>query len=168
MNSGGAVVKIGELAGRTGVNPSAIRFYESLGLLREPHRMGGQRRYADDAVYRVMLIRFAGEMGFALPEVAIFLNGLRDDVPVGARWHKLARRKLAEVERGIERSLKLKSLLEHLLRCRCGNLQECVERLDLSPRRKAISAGAKAKGARRAKAAGRENGDGALDRRRLD
>ena len=103
-------MKIGELAGRTGVNPSAIRFYESLGLLREPHRMGGQRRYADDAVYRVMLIRFAGEMGFALPEVAIFLNGLRDDVPVGARWYKLARRKLAEVERGIERSLKLTPL----------------------------------------------------------
>ena len=132
-------MKIGELAGRTGLNASAIRYYESLGLLREPHRVGGQRRYAEDAVYRAMLIRFAGEMGFTLPEVAIFLNGLRDDVPVGARWKKLAHRKLVEVERGIERSLKLKTLLEHLLRCHCGTLHECVERLDLSPRRKAIS-----------------------------
>jgi MerR family transcriptional regulator, redox-sensitive transcriptional activator SoxR len=152
MIFGGERVKIGELAGRTGVNASAIRYYESLGLLREPHRVGGQRRFAEDAVYRVMLIRFAGEMGFSLPEVAIFLNGLRDDVPVGGRWKKLAQRKLAQVERGIERSLKLKTLLEHLLRCHCARLQECVERLDLSPRRKAI--GEEAKGLARKKTAG--------------
>jgi MerR family transcriptional regulator, redox-sensitive transcriptional activator SoxR len=132
-------MKIGMLAMRTGLNASAIRYYERVGLLGNPHRVGGQRRYPDDAVYRVLLIRFAGTMGFTLGEISIFLNGLRDDVPVGPRWKKLAVRKLAEVERNIERSVKLKSLLEHLLRCKCASLRVCVERLNLSPRLKQIS-----------------------------
>jgi MerR family transcriptional regulator, redox-sensitive transcriptional activator SoxR len=132
-------MKIGMLAMRTGLNASAIRYYECVGLLGNPHRVGGQRRYAEDAVYRVLLIRFAVVMGFTLGEISIFLNGLRDDVPVGPRWRKLTVRKLAEVERGIERSVKLKSLLEHLLRCKCASLRVCVERLNLSPRLKQIS-----------------------------
>jgi MerR family redox-sensitive transcriptional activator SoxR len=132
-------MKIGTLASRAGLNASAIRYYERVGLLERPHRVGGQRRYADDAVYRVLLIRFASLMGFTLREISIFLKGLRDDAPVGARWKKLAERKLAEVERSIERSIKLKLLLEHLLRCKCGSLRVCVEKLNLSPRLKQIS-----------------------------
>jgi MerR family redox-sensitive transcriptional activator SoxR len=132
-------MKIGMLAIRSGLNASAIRYYERVGLLGNPHRVGGQRRYPDDAVYRVLLIRFAGAMGFTLGEISIFLNGLRDDVPVGPRWKKLAVQKLAEVERNIERSIKLKSLLEHLLKCKCASLRVCVERLNLSPRLKQIS-----------------------------
>ncbi len=135
----GEQMKIGELAGRAGVNASAIRYYESAGLLEQPHRTGGQRRYSDDAVYRVLLIRFAATMGFTLPEISIFLSGLRDDVPVGPRWKKLTVSKLEEVERSIERSLKLRTLLQHLLRCRCASLKVCVEKLNLSPRLKQIS-----------------------------
>ncbi len=132
-------MKIGVLARRTGLNASAIRYYERVGLLGNPHRVGGQRRYPDDAVYTVLLIRFAVTMGFTLAETCIFLNGLRDDVPVGPRWRKLAGRKLEEVERSIERSLKLRTLLQHLLRCRCASLKICVEKLNLSPRLRQIS-----------------------------
>ena len=132
-------MKIGALAARTGLNASAIRYYERVGLLGQPHRVGGQRRYSDDAVYRVLLIRFAATMGFSLPEISIFLSGLRDDVPVGPRWRKLTGRKLEEIERGIERSLKLRTLLQHLLRCRCASLKMCVEKLNLSPRLRQIS-----------------------------
>jgi DNA-binding transcriptional MerR regulator len=127
-------MRIGELAGRTGVNASAIRYYEKVSLLASPHRTGGQRQYSSDAIYRVLLIRFAASMGFTLGEIRIFLNGLRDSAPVGARWKKLAQRKILEVDRTIERSRKLKSLLEHLLRCQCTSLAVCVERLRLSPR----------------------------------
>src|SRR5262249_9348117 len=94
-------MKIGNLARRAGVNASAIRYYERLGLLEPPHRNGGQRRYAEEALYRVLLIRFAREMGFTLAEVKIFLSGLRDDMPVGPRWRKLAKRKIEEAERTI-------------------------------------------------------------------
>jgi MerR family transcriptional regulator, redox-sensitive transcriptional activator SoxR len=131
-------MKIGELAGRTGLNASAIRYYEAEGLLAAAHRVGGQRRYADDAVHRVLLIRFAGEMGFTLGEIKIFLGGLRDDVPVGPPWRKLAERKIEEVERTIERAVRLKALLRHLMRCSCGSLGICVERLRLSENLEAI------------------------------
>lgn len=126
-------MKIGELAARTGVNASAIRYYEKMGLLEAPSRIGGQRLYSENAVARVLLIRFAGEMDFTLTEIKLFLSGLRDQVPVGPRWEKLARRKLKEVEGSIERSLRLQALLKNLLRCKCASLQVCVERLSLSP-----------------------------------
>ncbi len=126
-------MKIGELAARSGLNASAIRFYEKIGLLAAPQRSSGQRRYATDALNRVLLIRFAGEMGFTLGEIKLFLNGLRDNAPVGPRWKKLAHRKIAEVERNVRRSLFLKDLLQHLLRCRCPSLHVCVDRLSLSP-----------------------------------
>ena len=132
-------MKIGELAHLAGLNPSAIRYYENMGLLPPPHRVGGQRRYSSDALDRVLLIRFAGEMGFTLGETKVFLNGLRDDVPVGPRWKELAHRKVREVEDSIRRSRQLKSLLEHLLDCRCASLQICVQRLSLSPRLRSVS-----------------------------
>jgi MerR family transcriptional regulator, redox-sensitive transcriptional activator SoxR len=142
-------MKIGEMAGRTGVNASAIRYYESMGLLTAPQRSGGQRRYSEQAVFKVLLIRFAGDMGFTLDEIRVFLNGLREDAAVGPRWKKLAQRKIAEVQRTIERSQQLKSLLEHLLRCRCASLQVCVERLSLSRNLKEASEGRVRAGKRR-------------------
>jgi MerR family redox-sensitive transcriptional activator SoxR len=126
-------MRIGELARDAGLNASAIRYYEKCGLLLSPHRSGGQRRYSKDTLDRVLLIRFASDMGFSLGEIRLFLSGLRDDAPVGARWKNLAHRKIREVERSIERSRRLKSLLEHLLHCHCASLQVCVRRLSLSP-----------------------------------
>ena len=134
-------MKIGEVAGRSGLNASAIRCYEKRGLLPAPHRAGGQRRYPAAALDRVLLIRFASEMGFTLSEIKVFLNGLRDDAPVGPRWKKLALRKIQEVEGSIQRARRLKSLLEHLLHCRCISLQVCVKRLSLSPDLRLIGRG---------------------------
>ena len=131
-------MKIGELAGRSGVNSSAIRYYEKLDLLSSPHRVGGQRRYASDALDRVLLIRFATEMGFTLVQTKVFLNGLRSDAPVGPRWKKLAHQKIQEVLKNMLRERRLKSLLEHLLNCRCRTLKVCVQRLSLSPRLRAL------------------------------
>jgi DNA-binding transcriptional MerR regulator len=136
-------MKIGELARRSRLSASAIRYYERRGLLLVPHRAGGQRRYPGDALNRVLLIRFASEMGFKLSEIKVFLNGLRDDAPVGPRWKKLPRRKIQEVEGSIQSARRLKSLLEHLLHCRCASLQVCVERLSLSPNLRLIGRGTK-------------------------
>ena len=129
-------MKIGELANRTGLNASAIRYYEKMRLLEGPHRSGGQRRYSDEAVPRVLLIRFASEMGFTLAEVKLFLSGLRDDAPVGPRWRRLAQRKIEEVDRTIERSRRLKQLLQNLLRCGCPSLKVCMDCLSLKRRPK--------------------------------
>ena len=126
-------MKIGQLAARANLNPSAIRYYEKRGLLAAPQRIGGQRRYPTDALDRVFLIRFATDMGFTLAEIKLFLSGLRDNAPVGPRWRKLAHHKIKEVDENINRSLRLKSLLKHLLHCQCASLQICVQRLGLSP-----------------------------------
>jgi MerR family transcriptional regulator, redox-sensitive transcriptional activator SoxR len=130
-------MKIGELADRSGLNSSAIRYYERVGVLA-PHRIGGQRRYASDALDRVLLIRFAGEMGFTLGETKVFLNGLRSDAPIGPRWKKLARRKIRQVVENVRREQLLISLLERLLDCRCRTLYVCVRRLRRSPRLRSL------------------------------
>ena len=127
-------MKIGELAARANLNASAIRYYEKLGLLAAPQRIGGQRRYPSGALQRVLLVRFATDMGFTLSEIKLLLSGLRDNTPVGPRWKKLATRKLIEIDQNIARSLKLKSLLQGLLHCRCPSLQFCVNCLRLSPK----------------------------------
>jgi len=132
-------MKIGELAARANLNASAIRYYEKLGLLAAPQRIGGQRRYPSGALQRVLLVRFATDMGFTLSEIKLFLNGLGDHIPVGPRWKKLASRKLVEVKQNISRSLKLKSLLQGLLRCHCASLEFCVTRLSLSPNLRGLS-----------------------------
>jgi len=142
-NEGNNKMKIGQLAARAGVNASAIRFYEKMGLLAAPHRLGGQRRYPSDALDRVLLIRFAAGMDFSLGEIKLFLHGLRDNAPVGPRWGKLAHRKIKEVEANISRSVRLKALLQHLLRCRCASLQVCVQRLSLSPNLRLVARRAK-------------------------
>ena len=126
-------MKIGQLARATGVTASAIRYYERLGLLPIPERASGQRRYPRDAHNRVLLIRFASEMDFTLSEIKLFLRGLQDASPVGPRWKRLAHRKIREVDDNIKRARRLKSVLEHLVQCRCPSLQVCVQRLSLSP-----------------------------------
>lgn len=132
-------MKIGQLAHRAGLRASAIRYYERLGLLAPPHRVGGQRRYSPDALDRVLLIRFASEMGFSLAEIKVFLSGLREDAPVGPRWKKLATKKISEVEESIARSLRLKTLLQNLLHCRCASLKQCVAALGLSENLRLVS-----------------------------
>jgi len=136
-------VKIGELASRTGVNASAIRYYEKLSLVPAPYRASGQRRYTDEAIYRVLLIRFAREMDFSVEEIKIFLSGLSDKAPVGKRWKRLAHSKIKEVDGTVARARRLKSLLEHLLHCRCASLRECVDRLSLSPKLRLVRSAAK-------------------------
>ena len=132
-------MKIGELAARAGLNASAIRYYEKMALLTAPQRVGGQRRYPSEALDRALLIRFAGDMGFTLGEIKLFLNGLHENTPVGPRWKKLAAKKIAEVDQNIVRSLKLKSLLQGLLRCHCASLQQCVRALGLSENLRALA-----------------------------
>ena len=136
-------MKIGELASRTGVNASAIRYYEKLSLVPVPYRASGQRRYSDEAIYRVLLIRFARDMDFSLEEIKIFLNGLNDRAPVGKRWKRLAHSKIKQVDETVVRAKWLKSLLEHLLHCQCASLRQCVDRLSLSPKLRLMRNGAR-------------------------
>jgi MerR family redox-sensitive transcriptional activator SoxR len=131
-------MKIGELAAQAELAPSAIRYYEKLGLLPTAERIGGQRRYSSAALDRVLLIRFAGEMDFTLAEIKLFLDGFRQNTPVSTRWRKLTTRKIAELQQRLAFTRRLLNYLERLQHCRCVQLHQCVAALSLSPRLRAL------------------------------
>ena len=132
-------MKIGELAARAGVNASAIRYYEKLGLLPAAERRSGQRRYPALAADRLLLIRFAAELGFSLAEIRLFLEGFRENASPSARWRKFVGRKVQEMEKIIVRATQLRDLLRGLERCYCACLHECVSCLERSEKHRAVT-----------------------------
>lgn len=117
-------MQIGELARRTGVAPSALRYYEELGLLPAPARRSGRRVYQEEALDRVAFIRFAQMCGFQLDEVAALIDGT-----VSRRFQELAVRKMQEVDALIESAHGMKRFLEASLDCRCISADECGRRI---------------------------------------
>lgn len=89
---------ISEVAKRAGIRTSAIRYYESVGLLPLPRRVSGQRRYHTDILRRLAFIQAAQAVGFSVAEMRTLLHELDEDTPVSARWQVLAKQKLAEVD----------------------------------------------------------------------
>ena len=119
-------LSIGEVARRTGVRTSAIRYYEEAGLIRAPHRRGGKRRY-DAAVFEsIAIVQLAQDAGFTIREIRTLIEGFERATPASARWQALARRKLDDVTARIESAERMRALLERLLRCRCETLGDCV------------------------------------------
>ena len=120
-------VTIGEVAKRAGMAASAIRFYERAGLLAPPDRQSGQRRYQPEVLHQLVVIRFAKETGFTLPEIRLLLRGFPERTPASARWKKLARRKVEELEQIIAKSRAMKATLESVMSCRCSKLAQCAQ-----------------------------------------
>lgn len=119
-------LSIGEVAARTGLRPSAIRYYERVGILPEPGRVRGQRRYAPEVLDQVTVIRMAQEAGFTIAEIRDLFHGFPDGTPASARWHALASRKIAEVDALIARATRMRQVLEESLRCGCLSLEACA------------------------------------------
>src|SRR4051812_16784040 len=88
------VLRIGEVAERAGVNTSLIRYYERIGLLPEPERVSGQRRYDETVLRRLTVIDVAQRAGLSLDEIRGLLDIGTD--PVSERLQDLAHRKLPE------------------------------------------------------------------------
>ena len=120
---------IGEVARRVGVRPSALRYYEGIGLLPRPERANGRRRYDGevlrDVLDRLAVVRVAQQAGFTITEIGVLLDGFSEDTPPSERWRVLAREKLPEVEALVERALGMKRLLERGLRCECLRIEDC-------------------------------------------
>ena len=120
---------IGELARRTGAAPSALRYYEEIGLLAPPARVSGQRRYGPDAVDLVGAVLFLADVGFTLAEIEQLMAARATDP---SSWRELARRKLAELDERIAEAQAARVAVEHALACprddivTCPNFQEVV------------------------------------------
>ncbi len=124
-----ALLTIGEVARRAGVRASAIRYYEEAGLLEEPERVGGKRRYDEGALHRLALIGGAKRAGFTLGEIRTLLHGFPAGTGAGQRWQALASEKLVEVDQTIAQLRETRELLEEALRCECASLDECARLL---------------------------------------
>ena len=117
---------IGEVARRAKMRPSAIRYYEDIGVLPSPERLHGQRRYSPRVLQQLAVIQFAQQAGFTMREIQILVSGFEEDTPLGVGWRALAERKLAEVEALITKAQGMKRLLEEGMRCECLSLDECL------------------------------------------
>ncbi len=118
-------MSIGEVARRAGVRTSALRYYESVGVLPAPRRVNGRRRYEGEVLDLLAIVRVAQQAGFTVAEIRTLLHGFSADTPPSARWRALATRKLPEVEALVERAQGMKRLLERGLRCDCLRLEDC-------------------------------------------
>lgn len=121
-----ATLRIGELAEKTGVSASAIRFYERRGLMPEPNRVAGQRRYTEAAVRRLGLIEAGKRAGLSLAELGDLLVATDRGAPAHERLRALAARKLPEVDAQIERARETRAWLSAAVRCGCETLEECA------------------------------------------
>jgi MerR family transcriptional regulator, redox-sensitive transcriptional activator SoxR len=121
------LLPIGELARLSGRPASSIRYYEQIGLLPEPIRVGGQRRYPDHYVRMLAVIDTAQRVGLSLDEIKILLaaaggggKGANEEL------RSAASRKLTQVTAEIERAILIQKWLEKASRCECPDLDECA------------------------------------------
>lgn len=117
---------IGEAARRAGVATSAIRYYESIGLLPEPDRLHGQRRYRSDVVGKLAFIGVAQSAGFKLSEIRALADADGSDGNMAGRMRSLSSAKLGEVEALLERTKAMKGWLEVAKGCSCATPAGCA------------------------------------------
>jgi len=117
---------ISQVARQVGLQPSAIRYYERIGILLPALRTGGQRRYDTSALHRLAVIQQARQTGFSLDEIRELFFGFQDAAPASQRWQKMSRRKLAELEELMEQIKTMRRLLQKMMNCcRCDTLDQC-------------------------------------------
>ena len=122
-------MKIGEVAARTVLAPSAIRYYERAGLLKQPFRSNGRRVYSAEILHQLVIIEFAKETGFTLAEIKLLLHGFPETTPASARWKKMARGKIEELEIAMAKTKAMRDMLESMTSCRCRKLEQCAQGL---------------------------------------
>src|SRR6516225_11847980 len=91
-------LSISDVGHHMGVKPSAIRYYEKLGILPAPERVSGRRRYDKTVLYRLAVIQQARQAGFGLDEIRRLFFGFQRGIRAEARWRKLADRKVVELD----------------------------------------------------------------------
>ena len=120
------MLTIGQLARRVGLNTSAIRYYERVGVLPAPEREGGQRRYGEDAVRRLQVLEVAKRAGFSLDEARVLLRSADAGTPAFEALRDLAQRRLPDVESLIERAQAMRAWLLIATDCSCTTLDACA------------------------------------------
>ncbi len=114
---------IGEVARRAGVAQTALRYYEQLGLLPAPERVGGQRRYQESVLVRLEVIRLCKSAGFALDDIAVLMD---DDSPGRPAARALAQAKLSEIDEQLAALARARAIIEWGMQCTCPSIDACT------------------------------------------
>ncbi|BBY00531.1 helix-turn-helix domain-containing protein [Mycobacterium seoulense] len=118
-----ARLTIGEVARQAGVAATTLRYYEQIGLVPPPGRLGGQRRYDDSVLARLEVIRLCKSAGFALEEIQLLFA---DDAPGRPASRALAEAKLAEIDAQMESLARARAVIEWGMRCTCPSIDSCT------------------------------------------
>jgi MerR family transcriptional regulator, redox-sensitive transcriptional activator SoxR len=120
------LLTISDVARRSGVAASALRFYEERGLIRSERAGSGHRRYPRAVLRRVAFIVFAQKIGLSLDEIGVEIGRLPGNrVPVRADWARLSGSWTARIDRRIAELERLRSSLTQCIGCGCLSLQQC-------------------------------------------
>ncbi len=121
------LLKIGEVAHRSGVAASALRFYEERGLITSTREGSGHRAYPRTVLRRIAFIVFAQRIGLSLEEIAGELARLPGDrAPTRRDWSRLSRDWTARIDERIAELQRLRSGLTECVGCGCLSLQRCA------------------------------------------
>jgi MerR family redox-sensitive transcriptional activator SoxR len=118
------LMRIGEAAERAGVRPSQLRYYEEIGLLPEPERVSGQRRYDESVLRRLAVIDVAQRAGLSLDEIQELVEAGAE--PLSQRLPEIAARKLPEIEALIDRAQRVRAWMLTASGCDCQTIDECA------------------------------------------
>lgn len=120
-------VPIGFLASRTGVAVSAIRYYESQGLLSSIRNKGGQRRFLRSDIRKISFILIAQQFGFTIERIRDFLEGLpMGRPPTRDDWARIGADLRGELDRRIDTLTALREKLDGCIGCGCLSLEKCA------------------------------------------
>ncbi len=120
---------IGEVASRSGLSVSALRYYEDKGLVASAGRRGGKRFYAEAIFEQLEIIRLCSTIGFSLDETKLLMRRTDDR----ANFARLAELKLHEIEQARRDMLAARKLLCHALVCSCVDVVECMRASEAPP-----------------------------------
>ena len=119
-------LSIGAVSDRTGVAPSALRFYEAEGLIHSTRSAGGQRRYVRDTLRRVSFVRVAQQVGLSLDEIRTALASLPDSrTPTAKDWERLSSSWRPRIDHQIAMLERLRDRLHGCIGCGCLSLGFC-------------------------------------------
>jgi MerR family redox-sensitive transcriptional activator SoxR len=120
-------LSIGQLAGRTGLSTSAIRFYETKGLIKADRNAGGQRRFERPDIRRLSFIMITQQQGFTLDEIKDMLSGLPNArTPTQNDWTRINKRLAARIEERIAQLKQMRQNLNGCIGCGCLSLKKCA------------------------------------------
>ena len=121
------LLTVGEVSARSGIAPSALRYYESQGLVEATRTTGNQRRYQRHVLRRLAFIRAAQNVGLSLDEITAALDTLpAGRTPTKADWTRLSRTWRDRLDEQIAALRKLRDGLDSCIGCGCLSLQRCA------------------------------------------